>query len=61
MAKKKRPATNKANKSQQDPVQRLLPDRRAMEGVMRQFVAGLGEGRSKQTPLIGAGGDVPGL
>src|ERR1039457_2090742 len=49
MAKKKRKPDKNKRKSAQPP--RDLPDRRAMEGVMQQLVAGL-QGKAKQdTPL----------
>jgi tetratricopeptide (TPR) repeat protein len=50
MAKKKRPAAKKADKEQGsfDPP---LPDRRAMERVMRQLAANLGGEEREETPL----------
>jgi hypothetical protein len=50
MAKKKRPAAKKADKEQGhfDPP---LPDRRAMERVMRQLVGDLGGEDKEETPL----------
>ncbi len=50
MAKKKRPAAKKADK-EQGPVAPPLPDRRAMERVMRQHVANLGGEQGEETPL----------
>lgn len=49
MAKKKRPAAERDD-SQQSPLE-SLPDRRAMERMMRQLVADLGDEQREETPL----------
>ena len=48
MAKKKRPATERDDR-EQSPLE--LPDRRAMERVMRQLAADLGDEQREETPL----------
>ena len=50
MAKKKRP-TSKRTDQKQNPPDLMLPDRRALERVMREVAAGLGGERVEETPL----------
>ena len=50
MAKKRRP-TAKRSDEEQNPLEPMLPDRRAMERVMREVAAGLGEEKGEETPL----------
>ena len=49
MAKRKRPASEQGDR-EQGPLE-SLPDRRTMEKALRQFAAGLGDERRKETPL----------
>ena len=50
MAKKRRPAAKKTNE-EQGPLEPPLPDRRAMEKIMRQVAAELGGEKGPETPL----------
>jgi hypothetical protein len=50
MAKKRRPTAKRSNE-EQNPQAPMLPDRRALERVMREVAAGLGEERGDETPL----------
>ena len=50
MAKKRRPTAKKTDE-EQNPLEPMLPDRRAMERVMREVAAGLGGERGEETPL----------
>ena len=57
MAKKKRP-TAKRTDDELNPLESMLPDRRAMERAMRELAASLGGEKGAETPLDRPGGDV---
>ena len=48
---KKRKSSGKRSDEEQNPPEAMLPDRRIMERVMREFAAGLGGEQGEETPL----------
>ena len=53
-SKKQEPGGREPKRRRQQPPLDKLPDRRAMEGVMQQFVAGLQGQAHQDTPLAKA-------